>query len=53
VDRPSGLQYFQSRVTLRVATVEFGLAFTLDHFDTRALQERAIEILQFSWLLWQ
>ena len=34
--------------------VEFGLAFTLDHFDTRALQERALEILKFKLdVLWQ
>ena len=50
----AGLQYFQSRVSLARRDVEFGLAFTLDHFDTRALQERAIEILQFKLaVLWQ
>ena len=49
-----GLQYFQSRVSLARRDVEFGLAFTLDHFATRALQERALEILQFKLdVLWQ
>ena len=51
---PAGLCYFQSRVSLARRDVEFGLAFTLDHFDTRALQERAIEILKFKLdVLWQ
>ncbi len=40
----AGLQYFQSRVSLARRDVEFGLAFTLKHFDTRALQERALDI---------
>ena len=53
IDR-AGLQYFQSRVSLARRDVEFGLAFTLDHFDTRPLQERAIEILKFKLdVLWQ
>jgi pyrroloquinoline-quinone synthase len=51
---PAGLHYFQSRVSLARRDVEFGLAFTLDHFDTSALQERAIEILKFKLdVLWQ
>ena len=34
--------------------VEFGLAFTLDYFSTRAAQERALEILQFKLdVLWE
>ena len=34
--------------------VEFGLAFTLDHFRTREQQERAVEILKFKLaVLWQ
>jgi pyrroloquinoline-quinone synthase len=34
--------------------VEFGLAFTLDHFTSRAQQERAVEILKFKLdVLWQ
>ena len=37
VDRPGGLlQYFRSRVSQARRDVEFGLAFTLDHFSTRA-----------------
>jgi pyrroloquinoline-quinone synthase len=50
----AGLRYFQSRVSLARRDVEFGLAFTLEHFDTRALQERALEILKFKLdVLWQ
>jgi pyrroloquinoline-quinone synthase len=53
IDR-AGLHYFQSRVSLARRDVEFGLAFTLDHFRTRAAQERAIEILKFKLhVLWQ
>ncbi len=49
-----GLKYFQSRVSLARRDVEFGLAFTLDHFATRAAQERALEILKFKLdVLWQ
>lgn len=49
-----GLQYFQSRVSLARRDVEFGLAFTLEHFKTRELQERALEILKFKLdVLWQ
>jgi pyrroloquinoline-quinone synthase len=51
---PHGLNYFQSRVSLARRDVEFGLAFTLTHFATRALQERAMEILKFKLdVLWQ
>jgi pyrroloquinoline-quinone synthase len=50
----AGLHYFQSRVSLARRDVEFGLAFTLDRFTTRAEQERALEILQFKLdVLWQ
>ena len=53
IDR-AGLQYFQSRVSIARRDVEFGLAFTLDYFRTRAQQERAIEILRFKLaVLWQ
>jgi pyrroloquinoline-quinone synthase len=53
IDR-AGLQYFQSRVSLARRDVAFGLTFTLDHFNTRALQERALEILKFKLdALWQ
>jgi len=49
-----GLHYFQSRVSLARRDVEFGLAITLDHFVTRAAQERALQILQFKLdVLWQ
>ena len=49
-----GLHYFQSRVSLARRDVEFGLAFTLDYFNSRALQERALQILQFKLdVLWQ
>jgi len=51
---PEGLRYFQSRVNLARRDVAFALAFTLDRFDTRILQERAIEILKFKLdVLWQ
>ena len=50
----AGLQYFQSRVSLARRDVEFGLAVTLERFDTRALQERALDILKFKLdVLWQ
>ena len=50
----AGLQYFQSRVSIARRDVEFGLAFTLDHFQTRVQQERALEILKFKLaVLWQ
>jgi pyrroloquinoline-quinone synthase len=53
IDR-AGLKYFQSRVSLARRDVEFGLAFTLDYFATRAAQERALEILQFKLdVLWE
>lgn len=53
IDR-AGLSYFQNRVSLARRDVEFGLAFTLDHFDTRALQERALAVLKFKLdVLWQ
>jgi pyrroloquinoline-quinone synthase len=50
----AGLSYFQSRVSLARRDVEFGLAFTVDKFYTRALQERALDILKFKLdVLWQ
>ena len=49
----TGLQYFRNRVSQARRDVEQGLALTLDHFDTRALQERALDILQFKLdILW-
>jgi len=51
---PAGLQYFQSRVSLARRDVEFSLAVTLERFDTRALQQRALDILKFKLdVLWQ
>jgi pyrroloquinoline-quinone synthase len=51
---PAGLHYFQSRVNLARRDVQFGLDFTLNHFDTRALQELALDILKFKLgVLWQ
>jgi pyrroloquinoline-quinone synthase len=49
----SGLQYFRSRISLAERDVEHGLQVTLDHFTTRAQQDRALEILQFKLdVLW-
>jgi pyrroloquinoline-quinone synthase len=50
----AGLQYFKQRLTQARRDVEHGLRFTLDYFNqTRALQERALEILQFKLdVLW-
>lgn len=49
-----GLHYFQSRVSLARRDVEFGLSFTLRHFNTWAMQQRALEILKFKLdVLWQ
>ncbi|MCW8207517.1 pyrroloquinoline quinone biosynthesis protein PqqC [Verminephrobacter aporrectodeae subsp. tuberculatae] len=50
---PTGLDYFRNRVGQARRDVEQGLALTLAHFDTRALQERALEVLQFKLdILW-
>ncbi|MCE2679049.1 MAG: pyrroloquinoline-quinone synthase PqqC [Burkholderiales bacterium] len=49
----SGLEYFRSRISLAKRDVEHGLEVTLNHFQTRADQERALEILQFKLdVLW-
>jgi len=49
-----GLQYFRNRVTQARRDVEHGLLITLDHFNTHALQERALDILSFKLdVLWQ
>jgi pyrroloquinoline-quinone synthase len=49
----SGLQYFRNRVSQARRDVEQGLAVTLDHFNTRPLQERALQVLQFKLdVLW-
>jgi pyrroloquinoline-quinone synthase len=52
--KPEGLQYFKNRLTQARRDVAHGLRFTLEYFSqTRALQERALEILQFKLdVLW-
>jgi pyrroloquinoline-quinone synthase len=53
IDR-HGLSYFQSRISRARRDVEFALALTLERFDTRAAQERALQVLQFKLdVLWQ
>lgn len=48
-----GLEYFRSRIGQARRDVEHGLQITLDHFRTRAQQERALEILNFKLdILW-
>jgi pyrroloquinoline-quinone synthase len=50
---PEGLAYFRNRVSQARRDVEQGLAITLEHFTTRAQQERALEVLQFKLdILW-
>ena len=50
---PGGLSYFRNRVSQARRDVEQGLAITLDHFITRPMQERAVEVLQFKLdVLW-
>lgn len=49
----AGLQYFRNRLSEARRDVEHGLAFTLAHFNTRSLQERALAIVQFKLdVLW-
>lgn len=49
----SGYDYFRNRLSEARRDVEHGLAITLDYFNTRALQERALQILQFKLdVLW-
>jgi len=48
-----GLAYFRDRVGKARRDVEQGLAITLAHFDTRPLQQRALDVLQFKLdILW-
>jgi pyrroloquinoline-quinone synthase len=48
-----GYGYFRKRLDEARRDVEFALRFTLDHYVTRAQQERALEILQFKLdVLW-
>ncbi|MCP4636785.1 MAG: pyrroloquinoline-quinone synthase PqqC [Methyloversatilis sp.] len=49
----AGLQYFRNRVSQARRDVEQGLAVTLNYFNTREMQERALTILQFKLdVLW-
>lgn len=49
----SGYRYFRKRLGEARRDVEHGLTITLDHFNTPALQARALEILQFKLdILW-
>jgi pyrroloquinoline-quinone synthase len=48
-----GLSYFRNRISQARRDVDQGLAITLAHFNSRALQERALEVLQFKLdILW-
>lgn len=48
-----GLAYFRSRIPLASRDVEHGLRVTLEYFQTRAQQHRALDILQFKLdILW-
>ena len=50
---PEGLAYFRNRVSQARRDVEQGLAITLEHFVTRAQQQRALDVLQFKLdILW-
>ena len=49
----TGLQYFRNRLTQARRDVDQALAVTLDYFETRADQERALGILKFKLdILW-
>lgn len=48
-----GLTYFRNRLSEARRDVEHGLQITVDHFNTRELQEKALTILQFKLdVLW-
>ncbi|MDE2150399.1 MAG: pyrroloquinoline-quinone synthase PqqC [Gammaproteobacteria bacterium] len=48
-----GLRYFRNRLAQARRDVEQGLAITLDYFNTRGLQQRALEIVRFKCdVLW-
>jgi pyrroloquinoline-quinone synthase len=50
---PAGLAYFRNRLSEARRDVAHGLAVTLDHFSTRSLQDRALDILRFKLdVLW-
>lgn len=49
----AGLAYFRTRIPLASRDVTHGLRVTLEHFTTRAAQQRALDILQFKLdILW-
>ncbi|MGB0664015.1 MAG: pyrroloquinoline-quinone synthase PqqC [Pontibacterium sp.] len=49
----NGYQYFRGRLTEARRDVKHGLEITLDHYTTRAQQERMLEVLQFKLdVLW-
>jgi pyrroloquinoline-quinone synthase len=51
---PAGLSYFQGRMSRARRDVDFALALTLERCQTRAAQERALQVLQFKLdVLWQ
>lgn len=50
---PKGYEYFRKRVREARVDVEHGLKITLNHFQTRAQQEKALTILQLKLdILW-
>ncbi len=50
---PKGYEYFRRRLNEAREDVQYGLELTLNYFNTRELQERALEILQFKLdILW-
>jgi pyrroloquinoline-quinone synthase len=51
--KPSGFDYFRRRVTQAKVDSAEGLNVTLDHCDTRTLQEQAVQALRFKCdVLW-
>ncbi|WP_415888285.1 pyrroloquinoline-quinone synthase PqqC [Neptuniibacter sp. SY11_33] len=51
--KEDGYQYFRNRLTEARRDVVHGLEITLDHYTTRAQQDRMLEILQFKLdVLW-
>ena len=52
IDKP-GYAYFRKRLTEARRDVKFALSFTLDNYQTREQQQRALDILQFKLdVLW-
>lgn len=50
---PTELQYFRNRLLAAPQDVAYGLQLTLQYFDTRQRQDRALQILQFKLdILW-